>query len=969
MVKLRSFFIACMALAMTVAVHGKDYKYQSVDGDMMKSRIYKLDNGLTVYLTVNNEKPRIQTYIAVRTGSRNDPAETTGLAHYLEHLMFKGTKAFGTTDYAAEKPLLDAIEAKYEHYRTLTDPEQRKSCYREIDSLSQLAARFFIPNEYDKLMSSIGAQGTNAYTSNDVTCYTEDIPANEVENWLRIQADRFENMVIRGFHTELEAVYEEKNISLTDDFGKAYDALNAKLYPGHPYGTQTTIGTQEHLKNPSITNIKNYFKRYYVPNNVAICMSGDFNPDTVIAQIDRYFGSWKADPALSRPEYPALAELTSAVDTTVVGQEAESLMLGWRFKGAADMQADTLGVISLMLANGEAGLMETDLEQQMLVQRVAVMIDGHTDYTSMLMFCQPKDGQTLEELRAVVLKEMGKLRSGDFDDRLLPAVINNMKLEYYKQLRDNGARANMFVQTFIQGRPWATEVGAIDRISKITKQQIVDFARRHLGENYVCVYKKMGNDTTIKKIDKPQITAIPANRNLQSDFLKEVVESEAKPIQPRFLDFDADLTVTKTGAGVPLLYKQNTDDGLFDLCYRYEFGTEDVKGMDIAPDYLYYIGTDKKSSEQVKKDFYSLACNYSIGVGADYVEVRLSGLSENMPKAVAMLDDLLNNAKGDDESFGGFVDMLEKSRGDLKTNQDANFSYLFAYGRYGRYNSQRNTLSEQELRAGGPQLLTGMLKKLAGYEHTVMYYGPETQDRLVEVLKAGRHLAAKLSPAPVGKAYEMALTQANEVMIAPYDAKNIYMVQFHNEGRRWHAEEAPVQALFNEYFGGGMNTVVFQELRESRGLAYSAFARYNAPARKNQTESFYTYIISQNDKMMDCVNVFNNILDDMPQSQSAFDIAKQSLIKKLQSERTTRFNVLRAYVEARNLGIDYDIKERIYNALPAIKMADVISFEQQNMAKKPFRYIILGDEKELDMESLGKIGPVKRLSTEEIFGF
>ena len=146
--------------------------------------------------------------------------------------------------------------------------------------------------------------------------------------------------------------------------------LNAKLYPGHPYGTQTTIGTQEHLKNPSITNIKNYFKRYYVPNNVAICMSGDFNPDTVIAQIDRYFGSWKADPALSRPEYPALAELTSAVDTTVVGQEAESLMLGWRFKGAADMQADTLGVISLMLANGEAGLMETDLEQQMLVQRV-----------------------------------------------------------------------------------------------------------------------------------------------------------------------------------------------------------------------------------------------------------------------------------------------------------------------------------------------------------------------------------------------------------------------------------------------------------------------------------------------------------------------------------------------------------------------------------------------------------------------
>ena len=969
MIKLRTLITACMAMATLMGAGAADYRYQTVDGDMMKSRIYKLDNGLTVYLTVNNEEPRIQTYIAVRTGSRNDPAETTGLAHYLEHLMFKGTKAYGTTDYAAEKPLLDAIEAKYERYRTLTDPGQRRDCYREIDSLSQLAARFFIPNEYDKLMSSIGAQGTNAYTTTDVTCYTEDIPANEVENWLKIQSDRFENMVIRGFHTELEAVYEEKNISLSNDFMKAYYALNSKLYPGHPYGTQTTLGTQEHLKNPSITNIKNYFKRYYVPNNVAICMSGDFNPDTVIAQIDRYFGTWKADPALSRPEYPALGEATSAVDTTVVGQESESLLLGWRFKGAADLQSDTLAVLSLMLANGEAGMMETDLEQRMLVGSVAVMLDTNADYTSLVMICRPKEGQKLGELREIVLGELDKLRGGDFGDELLPAVVNNIKLDYYKQLRYNSSRANMFVDAFVSGRPWATEVGRIGRMSQITKQQIVDFARRHLGDNYVCVYKEMGNDTTIKKIDKPQITPIPANRNLQSDFLREVVGAEVKPIQPRFVNFKTDMAEGKTKAGVPVLYKQNNDDGLFDLCYRYEFGTEDVKGMDIAPDYLYYIGTGTKTSEQFKKEFYALACSYSINVMDDCVEVNLTGLSENMGKAVALLDDLLNNVQGDAESYNGLIDMIMKSRSDIKTNQGANFSYLVAYGQYGPYNSKRNTLSEQELRAAGPQLLTGMLKKLAGYEHTVMYYGPQTLQGLVEVLDRERHLASALAPVPQGKAYEMVTTPSNEVIIAPYDAKNIYMVQFHNEARQWHIEEAPVQALFNEYFGGGMNTVVFQELREARGLAYSAYAVYNRPSCKADPESFYTYIISQNDKMMDCINVFNSILDTIPQSQSAFDIARQSLMKKLQSNRTTRFGVLRAYVRARRLGLDYDLNERIYNALPALKMADIISFEERNMARKPFRYIILGNESELDMESLGKLGPVRRLSAEDVFGF
>ena len=268
-------------------------KYQTVDGDMMKTRIYTLDNGLKVYLSVNAEKPRIQTYIAVRTGSKNDPAETTGLAHYLEHLMFKGTKQFGTNNPEAEAPLLDEIEQRYEAYRKLTDPEARKKAYHEIDSVSQVAAKYFIPNEYDKLMAAIGANGTNAFTSNDVTCYVEDIPSNEIDNWAKIQADRFQHMVIRGFHTELEAVYEEYNIYLTDDGDKIWSAIGKKLTPTHPYGTQTTIGTQEHLKNPSITNIKNYFNKWYVPNNVAICMAGDFDPDKTIAIIDKYFGGWK----------------------------------------------------------------------------------------------------------------------------------------------------------------------------------------------------------------------------------------------------------------------------------------------------------------------------------------------------------------------------------------------------------------------------------------------------------------------------------------------------------------------------------------------------------------------------------------------------------------------------------------------------------------------------------------------------
>ena len=412
-----------------LSLSAKDYKYATVPGDLMQTRIYTLDNGLKVYISVNQEKPRIQTFIAVRTGSKNDPSETTGLAHYLEHLMFKGTKQFGTNNPQAEAPLLDEIEKRYEEYRLVTDPELRRQKYHEIDSISQLAAQYFIPNEYDKLMAAIGAEGSNAYTSNDVTCYTEDIPSNEVENWAKIQSDRFKNMVIRGFHTELEAVYEEYNIGLSSDQRKLFYTISKMLWPNHPYGTQTTIGTQEHLKNPSIVNIKNYFNKWYVPNNVAICMAGDLDPEKTIALIDKYFGDWKPGDDVAQPTFAPLTPLTTPKDSTVIGQEAEQVWMAWRTKEANALQADTLQLLEDVLSNGRAGLFDLNLNQTMKVQRAIGTSELMHDHGGFFLMGTPKQGQSLEEVRSLMLAEIDKLKKGDFPDNLLPSIINNKKTQ------------------------------------------------------------------------------------------------------------------------------------------------------------------------------------------------------------------------------------------------------------------------------------------------------------------------------------------------------------------------------------------------------------------------------------------------------------------------------------------------------------------------------------------------------------
>ena len=967
--KKKLILLGAVTLLLGMSAHAQDYKYETVDGDMMQTRIYTLKNGLKVYLSVNTEEPRIQTYIAVRTGSKNDPAETTGLAHYLEHLMFKGTDKFGVSDPVKEKPLLDEIEQRYEQYRTLTDADARRQAYHEIDSVSQVAAQYFIPNEYDKLMSAIGAEGTNAYTSFDVTCYTEDIPSNEVENWAKIQSDRFQNMVIRGFHTELEAVYEEYNIYLADDNDKTVNALLNKLFPTHPYGTQTTIGTQEHLKNPSITNIKNYFNHWYRPNNVAICMAGDMDPDKVIAIIDHYFGQWQPGADVAQPVFPALKPITEPVDTTVYGLEAANVWVGYRFERGNSLQSDTLDIISDILSNGTAGLIDLDINQQMKMLGAGAGAETLRDHSAFILMGTPKEGQSLEEVRQLLLDEIEKLKKGDFSDDLLPSVINNTKLHYYTMLESNRARANMFVNTYINEIPWKQQVGYLDRISGMTKQQIVDFAQRHFQNNYVTVFKRQGEDPTAKKIDKPAITPIPTNRDMVSQFVKDIQNTHVDPIQPRFVDFQRDLTFGKTKKNIPYIYVKNVENGRFTLSLRYEFGEESELKYSYAPDYLEYLGTDKLTNEQIKQQFYKLACNYSINVGARNITVTLSGLSENMPQALALLENVMQNAKVDADAWEQYIQLVEKGRADAKLEQRSNFSNLVAYGIYGPYNSNRNILTSEQLRQTNPQELLNLLKNLKQYEHTLLYYGPMTEKELCDAVTKQHKTGKKFLPVPEGKHYTRQVTPQNEVLIAPYDAKNIYMRMVHNEDRSWQPGEAAVKALFNEYYGGGMNTIVFQEMREARGLAYNAYAAYVEPAYKDQKEYFFTHIITQNDKMMDCIQHFNLILDTIPQSEQAFRIAKDALTKRLQSQRTTKFGLINAWISAKNLGIDYDENERIYNALPNIKLSDIVKFEQEQMAHKPYRYIILGDEKELDMEALGKMGPIRRLTTEEIFGY
>ena len=960
----RFLILAAMTAAVAVSCGPK---YETVKGDPLDAKICTLDNGLTVYMTVNKDEPRIQTYIAVRAGGKDDPADNTGLAHYLEHMMFKGSEQFGTQDYAAEKPLLAAIDSLFEVYRTLTDPQARLDLYHQIDSVSYEASKIAIPNEYDKLMSIIGSRGSNAYTSDDVTCYVEEIPSNQIENWAKIEADRFKNCVFRGFHTELEAVYEEKNSSLTSDSEKAFDAINSLLFPNHPYGTQTVIGTQEHLKNPSLKAIRKQKDTYYVPNNVAICLSGDFDPDEMVKVIKKYFGDWKPNKDLPTHTVNPEAPITAPLEKQIVGYEAEFLLMGWRTPGASSVDSEITDIVASVLYNGQAGLVDLDVIQNQAILDGGIMNYDRADHGTLLIEGMPKEGQTLEEVRDILLAEVAKLRDGDFSDELVEAAKANYKLQQMQGLVSNRSRADQFVNAFINRIPWKTAVGKMDRIAKVTKADVVAFANQYLGaDNYAIAYKHIGEDTSIKKIDAPRITPIVTNRDKQSDFLVAIADSEIAPIEPVFVDFSKDMTVADCN-GLQLLYKKNEKNDIATLTFRYDRGSDNDPLLALAASYFDYLGTPEKSAAEIASAMYALACSYGVQVGGNTTNFRVDGLGENLPQALGIVEDLLRNAVGDDEILTELKQDLIRSRLDNKKSQRACNSALQTYLMYGPDYVKAKTLTNAAVAGLTSEELIGSVKDLLTKKPILLYYGPAPVEEVVEMVKA-THPTEGLEPLVKTYAFKQ-LTPAAKVLLAPYQSRQFNYIQYSDRGETLDLSQDPYIDLFNEYYGGGMNAIVFQEMRESRALAYSAGAYLNGPSFKDDTYAFRATIASQNDKLKKAVDGFDEIIETLPEAPENLEIAKASILGRLRTQRTIGSSVLYSYLTAQELGLTEPREKQVFEKVESLTMDDLLATHAKWIKGRPYVYAILGDPADLDMDFLKTLGPVQQVTLEEIFGY
>ena len=937
---------------------------ESNENDPLDTHIYELDNGLQVYLTENHEEPRFYAEIAVRAGSKHDPADGTGLAHYLEHLLFKGNENLGTLDYEAEKPYLDAIVELYEQHFVETDESRRAEIYSEINRVAQQAAEFAVPNEIDKLYNSMGGSGLNAHTWYEETVYKVGLPSNRIHQWAEIESDRFINPVFRLFHTELETVYEEKNRTLDNGGRIIGTAIDDLLYKIHPYGQQPTIGTVDHLKNPSLVYIQDYFDTYYVPNNMGIFISGDIDIEETIALINDKFSHWEAKeiPEVGPWEEPPLQ---GAERRTVQYPGEEQVSIAFRTVENGHVDKEALILVDMILDNRTAGLINLNLNQQQLVSNAGSSPLFLNDYGSQNLYGIPKQDQTLEEVEKLLLDQIDNIKNGNFEEWIISAIINDFKKNEKASLEFNTARVSMMRSAFIEGSEWDYHIAEIDRMEQLTKDDVVEVANKYFGDDYVSVYR-IDDQHVVPTVEKPQIDPVSIDPTRQSEFAANILAMEYDEIEPSFVEADTDYRVIEFADGVELYYAPNPLNDLFTFSINVEVGTEENEKLGLSASLIDVAGTQNMTNEELQKEWYRMGSEFRFGSGENSSTFSVSGLDEQFEDSLALMMELVKTPATEEQTLEQLKGILIKSREDRKSSPPAIAQALYLYNRYGEESPLLEALTTQEIVDTELEELMSLPADLLNYKHTIAYTGSMPLEELVEILRRHHTIEGQLQDSPEYRFRTARQVNNTEIMVVNQQTAQA-QVRIEFADGVYNSDDAVMSSIYTNYFGSGMSSVVFQELREARALAYSAQARYAQGGRENAENLMLGAIGTQTDKTVDALEAFIDLIDNMPSSSERFEEAVNSQLNRYRTSKLNFREVIGAVRSWERLGFETDPRIQRYQELQTASLEDLVEFQQDHVQGRPKLISIVGDLSIIDTEELEKFGMVEEIQVGQLF--
>lgn len=927
---------------------------------------YTLSNGLTVILNEDHEKPEIFGGVVVKAGAKDDPADATGMAHYMEHMLFKGTESLGTTNWEKEKPLIDSIFMLYDKLALQTEQTGRDSIQKLINEVSVRAANYAIPNEMDALLRSIGSTQINAGTGPDQTMYYNLFPPTQIEKWLEIYTHRFEKPVFRSFQSELEVVYEEKNRANDGFFRPMFEEFNKNFFKNHPYGQQSTIGTAEDLKNPSLSKMKKFFDDWYAPNNMALVLVGNFDSEKVKPLIEKSFG---------RLEYKEVPEHKTYAEEPFNGREFVEVkmspvklgLLGYRSVNEIHEDKVALDVCNYMLANsGQSGLLDKlALDNKVLVAQLQNA--PYQDHGMSILIIVPKIvGQKLDEAEEIVLEEIKKIHSGEFDD----ALLNIAKLDIYKDqmlsLEKNEWRGYMLADAWSNGQTAEEALKYSDKVMKVTKEDVMRVANKYYGDNYLAFHSKMGFNTP-DKIEKPGFKPLVVNTDSKSEFAKKFEEIESVEPKPRFVDFEKDIEKATLSNGSQLYKSTNPQNDICRLTLRYGVGNTEFPVLNQLSSIMYFAGAGTYTVDSLKYILSNLGYSISTWTDNSYFYYELEGIEKNFDEAIVLFNELINNPRIEESKLEVLIEEDNANRKVEKSEVDVKAEALYEYALYSNQSEYINRLGEKEVKALTVSDLTAMANKVVANEMEAFYSGQKSAGELAAVLneEMSLHPSPKKSASPVY--LKSSEHTKNKIYFIDVKKASQCKIMFYINGNEFEKEEVPVYNAFNFYFSGSFSGLVLQEIREYRSLAYSASANYRMPEREGEKSRFSGYIGTQADKTIEAVETFNGLVREMPEKEERIDNIKNFLYQQSLCSRPDFRALPKTYAGWQQKGYTSDPNEKLAQDYKEIEFTDIVEFEAGHLKEKPMVICIAGDKKRVDLEELAKYGEITFVKDKDIF--
>lgn len=944
----------------------KEIAPQSSNTNPLDIRILTLKNGLTVYLNQDNNMNSVIGAMVVRGGAKYDPDDATGIAHYLEHMLFKGTNKIGTKDYESEKIWLDSISFMYSMLPYTTgDEAYRNRVYKKIDYYSQKAAKYAIPGEFDKLINLMGGDNLNAYTDFEKIVYHNEFPTEFTTEWLTLYKERFENAVFRLFQTELETVFEEKNMSQDNIYVNVYEEVYKDFYPNSSYGNRTVLGSIEHLKNPSIQKMVSYYKEYYSSNNMALILVGNFNQETVINEIEDIFGNYRngEDHKLKKEtESPFNGRTQKEANLTPIPMG----ILGFRVPGQFHNDIPGLDLITNMLNNRQnTGLLDSINKENKLMFSMVVS-DYHSDLGGVFIGYAPKfPFQSLKSGEKIILKLLEKIKTGDFSDAYLESVKNILIQNHELALENGDSRMRKIAETFVAEADWKIMVTYPEIIRNLTKEDIISLANQYFSNNYLAFYSHMGSAKK-ERLTKPKLTPFKQYENINSEYYNRFEERLQDQVKPKYITNNLDFNYIQLKTGVNYYHVKNPYNNIFTYNLIFYVGEYEIPGLKMASSYLNQVGTVDMKFIEFKKKLQNIGTTIDITANESFFMIKMTGFDNYFEESLILLNQLLLNPEIDNKAGKLYISERKIENRLLKRDLGMKSSALTQYALYGKDSPFLNRLPVKDLKKLKGDDLANLIKPAIKYKVDISYTGKLPFDEIKLKIENHQFLSdrPKFGISPVIK--KINLPSSSKIYFLEDKKALQSKMTITIPGKPINEDKRLLIKPYNLYYGSGLNSLIFREIREYKALAYTAFAVYRVPYKITEPGFLYCYTSTQSDKTFEALNTFYGLLDSLNTDENISYISR-SLQNSINLNLPNFRNVSASVARWQLMGYNSDPRENQFLFYQNMNQSEILEFHENNVANRKKIITVIGVEEVIKNANLTKFGQVEIIKLKQLY--